>query len=87
VQLVTGRAVERVLLVRADLRLDVEGAQEGERATRNCSAREIEMQRDLATTAQMHASCDVEQSGELREAIAVRIGCDLRKLVAQLFRE
>jgi hypothetical protein len=76
-----------VLLVRADLRLDVECAQECERATRDCGAREIEMQRNLATTAQVHASGDVEQSGELSETIAIRIGRDLRKLVAQLFRE
>jgi hypothetical protein len=45
------------------------------------------MQRNLATTPQVHASGDVEQSGELSEAIAIRIGRDLRKLVAQLFRE
>jgi hypothetical protein len=35
----------------------------------------------------VHAAGDVEQSGELGEAIAVRIGRDLRKLVAQLLRE
>ncbi len=87
VQLVAGRAVERVLLVRPDLRLDLEGAQECERATRNCGAREIEVQCDLATTPQVHASGDVEQPGELGEAIAIRIRRDLRKLVTQLFRE
>jgi hypothetical protein len=87
VKLVAGRTVEGVLLVRPDLRLDIEGAQECERATRNCRAGEIEVQRNLATTPQVHASGNVEESGELGEAIAIRIGRDLRKLVAQLFRE
>jgi hypothetical protein len=87
VQLVPGCTVESVLLIRADLRFDVAGAQECERATRDCGARQIEMQRDLATTPQVHAAGDVEQSGELGEAIAVRIGRDLGKLVPQLFRE
>jgi hypothetical protein len=87
VQLVPGCAVESVLLVRADLRLDVARAEECECATRDCGARQIEMQCDLPTTPQVHAAGDVEQSGELGEAITVRIGRDLRKLVAQLLRE
>jgi hypothetical protein len=45
------------------------------------------MQRNLAATAQVHAPRDVKESGELGETIAIRIGRDLRKLVAELFRE
>ena len=86
-QLVARRARERVLLVRADLRLDLERAQERERAPRDRRARQVEMQRDLAAPAQMHAAGDVEEPGELGEAIAVRIRRDLRELVAQLLRE
>ncbi len=51
VQLIARRAVERVLLVRTDLGVDVEGAEERERPARNRGAREIEMQRDLPPAA------------------------------------
>jgi hypothetical protein len=87
VQLIAGGTVESVLLVRPDLRFDVEGPQESERATCDRGAREIEMQRDLAATAQVHAACDVEEARELGETIAIRIRRDLRELVAQLVRE
>jgi hypothetical protein len=87
VQLVAGRTVEGMLLVRPDLRLDIEGTQECERATCHCRAREIEVQGNLASTPQVHASGNVEQSGELGEAIAIRIRRDLRELIAQIFRE
>jgi hypothetical protein len=87
VQLVASRAIEGVLLVRPDLGLDVEGAQEGERPACDRRTREIEMQCDLAATSQVDAAGDVEQSGELGEAVAVRIGRDLGELVAQLVRE
>ena len=76
-----------MLLIRADLRLDLERAQERERATRNRGAREIEMQGDLAAAAQVHAPGDMEEPRELGEPVAVRIRCDLRQLVAQLLRE
>src|SRR3979411_722698 len=87
VQLVARGTVERVLLVRADLRLDVEGAQESERATCDGRAREIELQRELAATAQVAADGDVEEARELGETIAIRIRRDLCELVAQLVRE
>jgi hypothetical protein len=45
------------------------------------------MQCDLPATSQVDAAGDVEQSGELGEAVAVRIGRDLGELVAQLVRE
>ena len=45
------------------------------------------MKRDLAPTAQVHASGDVEEPRELGKAIAIRVRRDLRELVAQLFRE
>jgi hypothetical protein len=45
------------------------------------------VQGNLASTPQVHASGNVEQSGELGEAIAIRIRRDLRELIAQIFRE
>ena len=48
---------------------------------------EIEVERDLAAPAQMHAAGDVEEPGELGEPVAVRIRRDLRELVAQILRE
>ena len=76
-----------MLLVGADLRLDVERAQQRERAPRDGGAREIEMERDLAAAAQVHAAGDVEEPGELGEPVAVRIRRDLRELVAEILRE
>ena len=87
VELVAGRAVEGVLLVRTDLRLDVEGAQKREGAPGYGRAGQIEMQGDLPTAAQMHAAGDVEQPRELGETIAVGIRGDLGELVAQVVRE
>ncbi len=62
VELIAGRVVERAPLVRADLRVDAERAQEAERAPSNRGAREIEMDVDAATPAQVHAARDVEEA-------------------------
>src|SRR4029079_11996848 len=82
VELITSRPAERMLLVRPDLRVDAERTQERERSSGNRGAREIEMQRDLPAAAQVHAARGVEQTGQLRESIAVRFGRDLGELVA-----
>jgi hypothetical protein len=87
VQLVASRAVESMLLIGPDLGLDVEGAQESKRAPRDRGARQVEVQRNLAATAQVHAAGDVKESRELGETIAIRIRRDLGELVAQLVRE
>src|SRR4029078_12945192 len=87
VELITSRPAERMLLVRPDLRVDAERTQERERSSGNRGSREIEMQRDLPAAAQVHAARGVEQTGQLRESIAVRFGRDLGELVAESLRE
>jgi len=62
VELVARRPAECVLLICPYLGVDVECAQQRERAARDCGAREIEVQRDLAATAQVHAARHVEQA-------------------------
>src|SRR5437763_16640505 len=85
-ELIAGRAPERVLLVGADLRLNVERAQQREGASCNWGADQIEVHGDLAATAEMHAPGDVEEPRQLRESIAVRLGRDRRELVAEVVR-
>ena len=63
VELVPGRAVERGSLIRPDLRLDLERAQQRECATRDRRADEVEMNRNLAAAAQVHAAGDMEEAG------------------------
>jgi hypothetical protein len=86
VQLVARRLVERVLLVGPDLRFDLERAQERERAPRDRGGDEVEVERDLPASAEVHAAGDVEETRELGEPIAVRLRRDLGELVAQIVR-
>jgi hypothetical protein len=87
VERVAGRARERVRLRGADLGLDVDRAQERERAPSDGGACEVEVERDVAATAKVDAPGDVEEPGEFGEPVAVRVGCDLGELVPQLVRE
>ena len=48
---------------------------------------EVEVDRDLAAAAQVHAARDVEEPRELGEPVAVRVGRDRRELVAEVLRE
>jgi len=49
-----------MLLVRPDLRVDAERTQQCERAPRNRRAHEVEMDRDLAPAAEVHAAGGVK---------------------------
>ena len=55
VQLVPRRAVERAALIGADLRRDAEVAQQREGTARDARACDVEVQRNLATAAEVHA--------------------------------
>src|SRR5665213_369255 len=74
VQLVAGRVIERVPLVRADLRIDVERAQKAERAPGDPWAHEVEMDVDDAAAAQVNAAGHMEEPRELCITVAVRLG-------------
>jgi len=87
VQLEAGRLPEGVLLVRPDLRVDVECAEEREAAAGDGAAREIEVERHLASAAQVDAAGDVEEARQLREPVAVRLGRDRGELVPEILRE
>ena len=86
-ELVARRLVERGALVRADLRLDVERAQERERAAGDGRAREVEVDGDVAAAAQVRAAGDVEEPGQLGEPVAVASRRDRGELVAEILRE
>ncbi len=87
VELIARRPFERGTLIRADLRLDFDCAQQRERAARDRGAGEVEVERDLATAAEMDAARDVKQAGQLGEAVAVRLGRDRRELCAEVLRQ
>src|SRR5438132_4890454 len=87
VELIARRAVERLALVGTDLRLDVERAQQTERTACNGRAGEIEVDVDVAASAEVDAARDVEEPGELGEAVAVRLRRDRGELFAQIVRE
>ena len=60
VKLVARRTTERMLLVRPDLRVDAERPQQRKGTPGNCRARQVEMQGDLAPSAQVHAPGGME---------------------------
>ena len=86
VELVARRVVECTALIGPDLRFDLEGAQECERAARDRGADEIEMDGDFSSPAQMDAAGDVEETRELGEPIAIRLRCDRGELIAEILR-
>ena len=79
--------VERGAVVGADLRRDVERAEERERAARDGRARDVEMDVDAAATAEVGAAGDVEEAGELGEPVALPLGRDRGELLAEVVRE
>ncbi len=87
VQLVARRTAERVLLVRADLRVDAERAQERERAPRDGGAHRSRWSVDLAAAAQVDAPGDVEEPRQLGEPVAVGLRRDRGELVAEILRK
>src|SRR5262249_7693262 len=80
-QLVTGRAGEGAAPVRADLRADAQAAQEREGAPRGRGAREVEVHRELAVTAEMPRAGGVEERRELGEGATASVRRDRRELV------
>src|SRR4051794_8420405 len=78
---------ERPSPVGAHLALDIERAQETERAPRRRGAAEVEVHGDLAAPAEVLRPGTVEERGELREAVARALRRDLRQLVAKLLRQ
>src|SRR5262245_51420439 len=86
-ELVARRTPERVLLIGADLRLDVEGPEEREGAAGDGGAREIEVERDLAASEEVDAARDMEEARQLGETVAVGLRRDRGELVAKVLRQ
>ena len=87
VQLVARRAVERALPVRPDLALDAEVAQQRERPPGHRRRRDVEMERELAVTAQVQAAGRMEERRDLGERVAAASGRDCRELVPDVLGE
>src|SRR5918995_2453286 len=87
VHLIARRAVERAALVRSNLRLHTERAQDPECSARDRVARKVEVNRDFAAPEQVNAAGGVRETGQLGEAVAVARWSDRRELVAEVLRE
>ena len=87
VELVARSTVEGAPLVGADLGSDPEPAQQAERAPRHRRVGDVEMDGDLAASAEMHAAGGMKEAGELGEAVAFAARCDRGELAAELLRE
>jgi hypothetical protein len=87
VELIPGGPVEGAAGIRADLRLHAELTEERERPARGMSAREVEMNGELAVPAQVPDPCCVEEGGELGQAAAASLRSDRCELVPQVLRE
>ena len=85
-ELITGRAVERVPGVGADLGTDAEVSQQAERTPRDRGAREVELHRELTASVQMPRPRGVRESRELCQRTAAAGRLDRGKLVAELVR-
>ena len=85
-ELIPRCVVERLQLVRADLRVDVECTQEAERTTRHAGADEIEMDVHGAAPPEVDAAGDVEEPRQLCQAVAVRLRRNRGELVAKVVR-
>ena len=87
VQLVARRAVECAPPVRPDLALDAEVTQQRERPPGHGRRRDVEVERELAVTAEMEAAGRVEERRDLRERVAAPRGRDGRELVPHVLGE
>ncbi len=87
VQLVARRAVECASPVRPDLALDAEVTQQRERPPGHGRRRHVEVERELAVTAEMEAAGRVEERRDLRERVAAPRGRDGRELVPHVLGE
>jgi hypothetical protein len=87
VELVSRSAVERATAVGPDLRGDAECSQQAERTACNRRVRDVEVNGDLASPPEVHATGRMEEPGQLRKSIALASRGDRRELVPQIFRE
>jgi hypothetical protein len=85
--LVASRPRERPLRVRPEVRLDAEVAEQSEREARDDRLGDIEVEEQLATSAEVQPSRGVKQAGELREPVAVLSRRDLGELAPDVLRE
>jgi hypothetical protein len=87
VKLVARLSPEGPTLVRADLGRHAQLTQKAERPPRRSRAGEIEVQRDLPTSAQVQAAGRVRQTRELGEPVAIPLRGDPGQLVPELLRQ
>jgi hypothetical protein len=87
VELISGGPVERAAWIGADLRLHAKLTEERERPARRMPAREVEMDGELAVSAQVPDPCCVEEGGELSQTAAASPRSDRCELVPQVLRE
>jgi hypothetical protein len=86
VELVARRGVERTAAVRPDLRADATVDQERERPPRGRAAAEIEVQPPVARTAEVQASCSMEERGQLGPTVALALRRDCGQFLADILR-
>jgi hypothetical protein len=86
-ELVASPPVEGAPLVRADLRRDPEAAQQCEGASCDRRIGDVQMNRHLPSASEVHAAGRVEETGKLREPVALAPRRDRRELVAEILRE
>ena len=87
VELVASGAVERAATVGADLRVDPELAQQREGTPCDAGGREIEVESDLSTAAEMDRPGRVEERRDLGEPAAASLRRDRGELGAEIVRE
>src|SRR5206468_960617 len=87
VDLEAPRALERPAPERPDLSGDAIGTKQGERASGDRWARDLEVERDTTAPAKVDASRRADESGELGEAAAGLARVDSCELRADVFRE
>src|SRR6058998_926270 len=78
---------EGVTLVGADLGREAEPAQEAESTPGRSGARKVEVECDLAASAQVQAARRMRETGELREPVALLPRRDTCELVPEVLRQ
>lgn len=87
VELVARAGLERAAAVRADLRGDAERPQQTEGPACNGRIGDVEVNGDLTSPSQVHASRGMEEPGQLRKPVALAPRSDRRELVPQILRQ
>lgn len=80
VQLVARPAREGASPVRANLRRDSKRAKETEGAARNGGVGDVDVDRDLSPSSEMHAARGMKEPRKLRQAVALAARRDRREL-------